>query len=202
MELFYLPDKCMENINPTYVSERPGGEPAFPWYAVRTFNCQELKISRYLQENGKEHFIPMTYAEKRTHEGKPKRVLVPVVHNMLFVRKDEPQKQMLHLFASCNVPLHVMKKEGTTDCYEIPDTQMTEFRMLCDPGFDGTQFLTADEADAKPGKEVMVIHGPFSGMTGKLHRVKNGYYFIKTLAGVGVMLRISRWYCKVLPEKQ
>ena len=56
----------------------------------------------------------MTYAEKRTHEGKAKRVLVPVVHNMLFVRKDEPQRQMLHLLASCNVPLHVMKKEGST----------------------------------------------------------------------------------------
>ena len=38
----------------------------------------------------------------------------------------------------------------------------------------------------------------FAGMTGKLHRVKNSYFFIKTLVGVGVMLHISRWYCKVL----
>ena len=38
-------------------------------------------------------------------------------------------------------------------------------------------------------------------MTGKLHRVKNKYYFIKTLAGFGVMIRISRWYCEVMKEE-
>lgn len=31
-----------------------------PWYAVRTFNCQELKISDFLKERKKVHFVPMT----------------------------------------------------------------------------------------------------------------------------------------------
>ena len=44
------------------------------------------------------------------------------------------------------------------------------------------------------------ISAPFTGMTGKLHRVKNKFYFIKTLAGFGVMIRISRWYCEVMKE--
>lgn len=35
-----------------------------PWYAVRTFNCQELKISDFLKERKKVHFVPMTYVEK------------------------------------------------------------------------------------------------------------------------------------------
>ena len=60
--------------------------------------------------------------------------------------------------------------------------------------------LQREEADAKPGKLVEVIHGPFAGMTGKLHRVRNNFYFIKTLVGIGVMLRISRWYCRVVEE--
>lgn len=34
-----------------------------PWYAVRTFNCQELKISDFLKERKKVHFVPMTYVE-------------------------------------------------------------------------------------------------------------------------------------------
>ena len=62
-----------------------------PWYAVRTFNCQELKISDFLRERGKVHFIPMTYVEKE-REGKMKRMLVPVVHNLIFLQKDESQK--------------------------------------------------------------------------------------------------------------
>lgn len=171
---------------------------AATWYAVRTFNCQELRLGEFLTEKGKEYFIPMTYAEKRNRGGKTKRILVPVVHNLLFVRKDEPQKHLMQMLSECNLPMTVFRKEGTNDWYEIPDAQMVEFRSLCDPHFKDTLFMTSEEADAKPGKLVEVVHGPFAGMTGKLHRVKNSYFFIKTLVGVGVMLRISRWYCKVL----
>ena len=174
----------------------------FPWYAVRTFNCQELKVSEFLTENGKEHFIPMTYVERHTRQGQTKRVLAPVIHNMLFVRKDESARRMSRLFAECMVPLNVLRREGSSEFYEIPDCQMTEFRALCDPGFEGTLFLTGEEAEAKPGKEVRIVHGPFSGMTGKLCRVKNNFYFVKILAGVGVMMRISRWYCQVLADGQ
>ena len=170
------------------------------WYAIRTFNCQELRLGEFLTENGKEYFIPMTYAEKRNREGRVRRVLVPVVHNLLFVRKDVPQRQMLRLLSECNLPLNIFRREGTTECYEIPDSQMLEFRSLCDPNFRDTLFMTSEEADAKPGKLVEVIHGPFAGMTGKLHRVRNDFYFIKTLVGIGVMLRISRWYCRVLDK--
>lgn len=168
------------------------------WYAIRTFNCQELRLGEFLTEKGKDFFIPMTYAERRNRMGQTKRVLVPVVHNLLFLRKDEPQKHLMRLLAECNLPMNVFRKEGTGEWYEIPDRQMLEFRALCDPDFKDTLFMTSEEADAKPGKLVEVIHGPFAGMTGKLHRVKNSFYFIKTLVGVGVMLRISRWYCRVL----
>lgn len=168
------------------------------WYALRTYNCQEMKISDFLSDRQLVHFIPMTYNEKKTREGKVKRILVPVVHNLIFLRKDKSQKEILSLLGECMTPVSVLRKEGTSDCYEIPDSQMIEFRALCDPNFEGTQFMTHEEADAKPGKEVCVVHGPFSGMTGKLHRVNNNYFFIKTLVGVGVMIRISRWYCKVI----
>ena len=46
-----------------------------------------------------------------------------------------------------------------------------------------------------------VVHGPFAGITGRLVRKRNEYYFIKTMMEVGVMLRISRWYCEPVPEK-
>lgn len=169
-----------------------------PWYAIRTFNCQELRLGEYLTEKGKEYFIPMTYTERRNREGHTKRVLVPVVHNLLFLRKDEPQKHLFRMLSECNLPMTVFRKEGTGEWYEIPENQMLEFRALCDPDFKDTLFMTSEEADAKPGKMVEVIHGPFTGMVGKLHRVKNSYFFIKTLVGVGVMLHISRWYCRVL----
>ena len=171
------------------------------WYILRTFNCQELKLSQFLTENGCPHFIPMMYAEKPDRQGRAHRVLLPVVHNLLFLEKDRSERSLLHTLSECPFPWYIPRKEGSSALYEIPDKEMEEFRALCDPNFDDSHFMSQEDAEAKPGKIVRIVHGPFSGMTGKLHRVRNKFYFIKTLAGFGVMIRISRWYCKVLDSE-
>src|SRR5574344_1918890 len=131
------------------------------WYAIRTFNCKELEISKFLTEKGLTNFVPMAYAEKfeKANE-KPKKILVPVIHNYLFLQKTIPE-------------LEVMKKDGSNEYCEISESEMAEFRLLCDPNFESSVFMKADEAEAKPGKNVVIIHGPFSGVHGKLHRVHN-----------------------------
>ena len=176
----------------------PAADSAQSWYVICTFNCKELLISEYLKTKGVEHFIPMTYVERILRDGQKKRLLVPVIHNLIFFQLDRSWSEMNTLLSECCVPLRVMRSRETNECYEIPLNQMIEFRSMCDPDFPGTRYVTAEEVEAKAGKEVQVVHGPFSGMTGKLQRVHNNYYFVKVLAGVGVMVRISRWYCKVI----
>ncbi len=171
------------------------------WYILRTFNCQELKLSQFLTEKGCPHFIPMMYAEKPDRQGRAHRGLLPVVHNLLFLEKDRSERSLLHTLSKCPFPWYIPRKEGSSALYEIPDKEMEEFRALCDPNFDDSHFMSQEDAEAKPGKMVRIVHGPFAGMTGKLHRVRNKFYFIKTLAGFGVMIRISRWYCKVLDSE-
>lgn len=100
-----------------------------PWYAVRTFNCQELKISDFLKERKKVHFVPMTYVEKEK-EGKTRKMLVPVVHNLVFLQKNESRKATLAMLKECNVPFSVLCDKETKHPCEIPDKQMTEFRSL------------------------------------------------------------------------
>lgn len=168
------------------------------WYILYTFNCQELKVGDYLASKGKTYFIPIMYKEKVTREGKHKRVLLPVVHNLVFLQKDDNEKKILEFLSESPVPIYILRKEKTLDCYEVSDKEMLEFRTLCDPNFSDTCFISNDEAETKPGKMVEVVHGPFKGMRGKLHRIRNQFYFIKSLAGLGVMIRISRWYCKTL----
>lgn len=170
------------------------------WCVIRTYNRKETIISNYLTEQGIEHFIPMTYSERKDREGKMQRVLVPVVHNLIFFRKDRSDKALASLLAECPVPLSIMKEKSTGRVCEIPESQMVEFRYLCDPNFSDTRILIDNEAEALPGKEVRIVRGPFVGMSGKLHRVKNNYYFIKTLSGIGVMIRISRWYCQIVDD--
>ena len=170
------------------------------WYAIRTFNCKEVAISNFLTGRGLPNFVPMTYSTKFVEgKEKPLKILVPVVHNYLFLQKTKSTSDILQILNECSIPMSIIRDRDTKKFCEISDSEMREFRLLCDPQFDSSIFLDSEDVEAKPGKEVIIIHGPFKGVRGKLHRVRNNYYFIKAFVGIGVMVRISRWYCQVEP---
>lgn len=170
------------------------------WYALRTWNCKELTLAEYLRRHGLTVFIPMVYTNFDRRGEKTSRHLVPAIHNYLFLRNDIEQKPLETLLKEQSVPCKVYCKIDSTDFYEIPAPQMNEFRFLCDPAFEGVHYVTRDQIEAKVGHEVRIVKGPFAGITGKLIRKKNEYYFIKTLLDAGVMIRISRWYCEPLDQ--
>lgn len=170
------------------------------WYALRTFNCQEQKVSRFLTGKKISHFIPMTFSTNtEASEGKP--TLVPAVHNLLFMEKFGSTQDIASLLAECPVPVSVFRQPGDKDYSEIKGEEMSELRMLCDPTFTGSVFMTSAEADIMVGKEVRVVKGPFKGSTGKLVRKNKLFYFLKVFVGMGVMVRISRWYCEAIQSQ-
>ena len=179
-----------ENIQSEQQTERQ------VWYALRTFNCQEQKISSFLTEKGYLHFIPMVYAPPQKAEKENKKVLVPAVHNLLFIKKTGSLKQMTEILKECQIPVTFFRYPGMQEYCEISERDMAEFRMICDPQFTSSTFMTQSEAEAMVGKEVRVISGPFKGSRGKLIRKSKEYYFLKAMIGMGVMVRIPRWYCK------
>lgn len=174
------------------------------WLVIRTFNRKEMEVGAFLKAKGLTYFIPMTYKEKVVNnELKPRRILIPVIHNYVFLQKPDGDSDIRLLLTECRIPLTLMKNKGDDHVSEIPNKDMTDFRLLCDPDFGRTpkEFLDAEEAEVKPGREVEIVHGPFAGIRGKLHKNSQKYWFIKTVGGVSVMLRISRWYCKVVDNK-
>ena len=182
----------METNNTLTLS--PAGN--YPWYAVRTFNRQERKVSRYLTEKGYTHFIPMTLSLDQREEKNAKRILIPAIHNLVFVQRKETQKQLITDLSEFSIPTSIFRNPGTKKLCEIPTIDMVEFRMLCDPQYQTSVFMTQSEAEAMIGKEVSVVAGPFKGSTGKLVRKNKQYYFLKAVIGMGVMVRVSRWYCE------
>ena len=168
-----------------------------PWYAIRTFNCQEQKVSNFLTDKKCINFIPMMVTLKKTNDTEPpKRVLVPAIHNILFVQKTDTQQHLLQILNECTIPVRVFRNPGEDRLCEIPAQDIAELRMLCDPQFNPSTFITQEEAESMIGKEVRIKCGPFKGSTGKLIRKKKQYYFLKVVTGMGVMVRISRWYCE------
>jgi len=176
------------------------------WYALRTFNRQEQHVSLFLEKQHLPHFIPMAYSselQKPEEAGtdiadSPKPVLVPAVHNLLFVQKVGSQKEMLKTLSECVMPVSVFRNPGDRRPCEISERDILELRMLCDPQYKSSVFLSQGEAEAMVGKDVRVIAGPFKGAVGRLVRKHKQYYFLKAVIGMGVMVRISRWYCEPL----
>lgn len=170
------------------------------WYAVQTFYCKEEHLGNYFREKGINYFIPMRYTEHETLDGKKHRKLTPAVHNLLFIEKTFTEKEFMGRVEDCPIPFIVVRDRTTRRCYEISDREMLEFRAVCDPNYKGTLYVDTTTAEARPGQKVRVIRGPFAGLEGKLTQYKKSYYVVVTLATVGVMLHIPKWYCEKLNE--
>ena len=141
----------------------------------------------------------MCYKEKfDSYNTRPKRVLVPVIHNYVFVEKTMDADDMKTLLSECRYPATLLKQHGSDKPSEIPNREMFEFRMLCDPQYEQKTVVEADSEDVGLGREVEVVHGAFAGIKGRLYRKKGQYWFIKTVGGVSVKLRITRWFCRPL----
>lgn len=166
------------------------------WYAVQTFYCKEEHLGKYLEKKGVNYFIPMRYIEHETLDGKKHRKLTPAVHNLLFIEKEFTEKELLERVKDCTIPFLLVRDRSTRRCYEIPDCEMLEFRAVCDPNYKGTLYVDTVTAEARPGQAVRVIRGPFAGLEGKLTQYKKSYYVVVTLATIGVMLHIPKWYCR------
>lgn len=171
------------------------------WFAVRTFYCKEESVARYLSSHGIEHFIPQRYQEEVTLDGERKRKLVPAVHNLLFIKSTISEKEMKDIISQCPVSVSVIKNQETKKYYQIPNSQMVEFRAICDPNYKDTLYVDQEVAEARVGEEVRVVRGQFTGLKGKLVRYKNRSYVVIVLAGLGVMIHIPKWYCRKINEE-
>lgn len=172
----------------------------YPWYAIRTFNRQEKKVVDFFASESLYSFIPMMYSDKvvETEGEKPEHILVPAIHNLVFLKKTESRKIIADKLSRCPVPVSPLKHGADSGFYEIPARAMLEMRMLCDPQFNALIFELPENGDIAVGHEVRILSGSFKDFTGRLIRKSKKYYFVKAIAGMGVMVRISRWNCETL----
>ena len=174
-----------------------------PWYAVRLFTPRLREVADWMADAGIDYFIPMEYRMVAKGEGRPVRTLMPVVRNLIFLRKDREERQFRTLIASVPYKLSVVRKgKETGEYYEIPHRQMWEFQIMCNPEIELKRYLSEEEAKLKAGQPVEVKWGPLKGLTGKLVRASKKYYLLKEVPGVGVMIKVSRWCCVPIKSKE
>ena len=138
------------------------------WYAMRATYRRELDAMRLLEKENLGCFIPMQY-KISIKRGKKVRVLLPVVHNLLFVH-------------ACHSELKRIKSQITylqyiTDTRSgqkiiISDNEMQRFIAVAGTYNDHLMYFQPNELNLSKGTRVRVIGGDFEGQEGVFLKVK------------------------------
>ena len=160
-----------------------------PWYGIQLFGIRSKNLAEQLERQGINYFID--------REGKRRHELRAVVSNLIFVRKDRDDKQILEQLELFQGHYYIFrKKNDKRDYYEISAEEMKEFMIMCNPELTEKKYIDEQEAKLKPGAKVLVRHGPLKGITGRLVRQSGKYYLLKEVPGMAVMLKVTKWCCK------
>ena len=175
------------------------------WMPLQTHYHRELQIARYLREQQIACYIPMTYKlqDSKIDSYRCEPILVPAIHNLLFVRHTYDKVWCKSLMKTAPYPLYFMKRErGSDDYCIVPEKEMQNFIRATDPTIQGTRFIDPQKLKDKKVTEVRVVkEGPLYGITGKFLRYGGRHYIAIEVSGSTALLKVSYTWCEeLLPE--
>ena len=158
-------DTLMENTEP------------MQWFVMNAYKNEKRAEEALEAAKGMEYFIPKRYAVRK-YQGKPKRVLVPVIPNLVFVKAryqdlEEFKRKCPYLrYATIRESGHnkIMK---VASCIE-----------------EDIIYYHLDELDFKAGMRVRVVGGAFEGVEGTLIKL-NGKRRKRVVVKLDGVLAIS-----------
>lgn len=175
------------------------------WMPLKTFYQKELLVAELLREEGIEYYLPMVYelqdTKDKDHQCKP--VLVPAIHNLLFIRRNTYNKSWCKKFTrTFPFPVYFLKRERECDEYcLIPDDEMQNFIRATDPSIQGTRFIDSEKLKNKKGFPVRIVKkGPLFGVTGKFIRYGGRHYIAIEINDSTVLLKVSYTWCEEISE--
>lgn len=162
------------------------------WFPMRITYHQEMKIKALLDEFGIESFLPMHWEMIETKTGGRKRMLLPAIHNLIFVRSTQEILTELKMTREEFSPMrYIMKRPLTSgeksEIMLIPDQQMQNFMRVASVQDDRVMFLESNDFINKIGKRVKVIDGYFTGVEGVVKRINNNKRVVVQLEGLAAI---------------
>lgn len=151
------------------------------WYAIRVTYSRELALKDYLDKEGIENFIPMRYEYVIKGERRVRK-LVPVVHNLVFVRTCRDFIDRLK--AETSLPIRYIMNKETNSPIIIPERQMRNFIAVAGTNEEQLVYLEPAVVALRKGQRVRVTGGIFEGVEGEFIRVKNDRRVMVSIQGV------------------
>lgn len=167
------------------------------WFAARTRGKQEFAVRDLLQQLKTEldigYYLPTQFVIRQL-KYRRKRVEVPVIKNVIFVRASK--QDACDVANKYNVPLFYMRDLLTGAMLEVPDKQMDDFMFVMNLDPNGVSF---DNDSLVPGIKVQVVKGTFCGVEGELATTVNRSYVVIRIKGVlSASIKVPKSYLRAI----
>lgn len=159
------------------------------WFAARTRANQELGLRSALKMLDINHYLPTHFVTRRISD-RVKRIEVPVINNLIFVRTTK--QQAFSLVKDYALKLHYIKDSETGSLLVVPDKQMEDFMFVLD--LSPESILHSSEMYV-PGDKVRIIKGELAGVEGEMIRVEGKTHVLLRIPQVLVVsIKVPRAY--------
>lgn len=158
--------------------------PNTKWYAIRVTYSREKKLKEYFDAHAIENFLPMYYKLVKK-KGRMVKELVPVVHNLIFVKSIRSRLDEIKKEVETVTPMRYMIDLSTRKPIIVPESQMRSFIAVA--GTLEEQLLYLDDQInnvLEKGCRVLVTGGIFSGVEGVVLRIKRDHRVVVSIKGV------------------
>lgn len=159
------------------------------WFALRVTYSRELKVKDFLEAEGVKTFAPMQ-EDVVLRKGKRVKVLVPIVHNLLFVYSTRQIIQEYKKASPIADQIRYMMNRETHQPIVVPDKQMQDFMAVAGSGED-VVYLNPEELHLKKGDRVRINSGIWQGIEGRFLRIKGGMRVVIEIVGLMAVATIA-----------
>lgn len=135
-------------------------------------------------------YIPMRY-KKVMRDGKKKTVLAPAVSNLLFVLATRDTIDSVRSGLYETLRFHYIWDKATSLPVIVPEKAMQDFIKVSSSVDDDIVYLSEVSPLLRDGQKVRVKAGPFTGIEGKVVRIKKAKRVMVELPG---MLAVATAY--------
>ncbi|WP_286008036.1 UpxY family transcription antiterminator [Barnesiella viscericola] len=153
------------------------------WFAIRVTYSREMALKGYLDQYGIESFIPMQYKEFIKGERKVRK-LVPVIHNLVFVRLNREKMDEIKADISLKIPIRYIMNRERREPLVVPDRQMYSFIAVAGAYNEQVVYLDSNVLSLREGDRVRITGGVFAGVEGVFLRIKGDRRVVVSIEGV------------------
>ena len=146
------------------------------WYVLHTRSRYESKVNEGLERKSKEVFLPKVLVRSKRRDRKV-MLRVPLFPGYIFVKTDLEPNDRLDIVKTIGIVKFIGNKSGPLP---VPDEAIESLRVMVDTDLHITTGTTL-----KKGDRVVVIRGPFTGITGTFSRYRGRGRIVVNIDALG-----------------